>query len=396
MTEALSLMYGIDLPARSIVGLPAEQERTLFLVGTLSLKQDNQVCLLGVDDDWLQITKRSFIHPAGEIWNMSSSPSIRTLLPHVMLLIFINLKTSIIPARPPLYAYSFREFLISTHIFGKNIFFGNDTVQTGVGLWKMSADESNLVELAQYTSPPKTGKCVSAEFHPSGNKMAIAVNNSVLIADVTNSLKIECSTLVDGKIPISTSVWNPHSNGSTLAVAYNTSVKGVDVRSLQEAFYIKHVNSPRVRNLDFNPNVQHILATCGDDFRVALWDVRKLDMPLKVLQDHSHWVWCVKFNPIHDQLLLSAGSDARLFLNSLESLSSESIHSLALEPDDNYSSPENVLGDERLEKMEEHEESVYSCAWAGNDPWIFASVSFDGRVIVSKVKRHHKYAILRL
>lgn len=43
MTEALSLMYGIDLPARSIVGLPAEQERTLFLVGTLSLKQDNQV-----------------------------------------------------------------------------------------------------------------------------------------------------------------------------------------------------------------------------------------------------------------------------------------------------------------------------------------------------------------
>lgn len=56
----------------------------------------------------------------------------------------------------------------------------------------------------------------------------------------------------------------------------------------------------------------------------------------------------------------------------------------------------SILGDERLEKMEEHEESVYSCAWAGNDPWIFASVSFDGRVIVSKVKRHHKYAILRL
>lgn len=56
----------------------------------------------------------------------------------------------------------------------------------------------------------------------------------------------------------------------------------------------------------------------------------------------------------------------------------------------------SVLGDERLEKMEEHEESVYSCAWAANDPWVFASVSFDGRVIVSKVKRHHKYAILRL
>uniref|UniRef100_A0A0R3RWD7 WD_REPEATS_REGION domain-containing protein n=1 Tax=Elaeophora elaphi TaxID=1147741 RepID=A0A0R3RWD7_9BILA len=327
MTEALSLMYGIDLPARSIVGLPAEQERTLFLVGTLSLKQDNQVCLLEVDDDWLQITKRSFNHPAGEIWCISSSP----------------VDSSII-------ATCYVAWVISSRV----------------------------------------------EFHPSGNKVAIAINNSVLLADVTNSLKVESSILVDGKTPIGAAVWNPHSNGSNLAVAYDTLLKGVDVRSLQESFCIKHVNSPRIRNLDFNPNVQHIVATCGDDFKVVLWDIRKVDVPLKVLQDHSHWVWCVKFNPIHDQLLLSAGSDARLFLNSLESLSSESIHSLALVSDDSYSSPENILGDERLEKMEEHEESVYSCAWAGNDPWVFASVSFDGRVIVSKVKRHHKYAILRL
>ncbi|VBB28855.1 unnamed protein product [Acanthocheilonema viteae] len=335
MTEALSLMYGIDLPARSIVGLPAEQERTLFLVGTLSLKQDNQVCLLEVDDDWLQITKRSFNHPAGEIWCLSSSP------------IDSNIIATCYVA----------QHIVMVHI-----------------------------ETALYR----------AEFHPSGNRVVIAVSNSALIADVTNSLKIESSTSVDSKAPISASIWNPHSDGSTLALAYDTLVKGVDVRSLQEAFCIKHVNSPRVRNLDFNPNVQHIVATCGDDFRVVLWDMRKVDIPLKVLQDHSHWVWCVKFNPIHDQLLLSAGSDARLFLNSLESLSSESIHSLALVPDDSYSLPENVLGDERLEKMEEHEESVYSCAWANNDPWIFASVSFDGRVIVSKVKRHHKYAILRL
>uniref|UniRef100_F1LA09 Protein TSSC1 n=1 Tax=Ascaris suum TaxID=6253 RepID=F1LA09_ASCSU len=54
------------------------------------------------------------------------------------------------------------------------------------------------------------------------------------------------------------------------------------------------------------------------------------------------------------------------------------------------------LNDERLEKVEEHEDSVYACAWAGNDPWVFASLSFDGRVIVSRVKRHHKYAILQL
>ncbi|VDN00923.1 unnamed protein product [Thelazia callipaeda] len=353
MTEALSLMYGIDLPTRSVVGVPAEQDRTLFLVGTLSLKQDNQVCLLEVDDDWVQITKRSFMHSAGEVWYMSSSPIDSTVVAT---------------------CYS-----------------------ACVGLWKMNSDESKLVEIARYAVLPNMGKCNSAEFDPDGSKIAIAAGNSVLVNDVTKLLKVQFSSPDNSGGAVNALVWNPHSGGRILAVAQGTSVKGIDIRSEQELFCVQNAHLSHVRNLDFNPNVQNIMATCGDDFRVALWDIRNVDTPLKVLQDHSHWVWCIKFNPIHDQLLLSAGSDARLFLNSLESFSSESVHSFALAQDDSeYSSHENKLCDERLEKMEEHEDSVFCCAWAGNDPWVFASVSFDGRVIISKVKRHHKYAILRL
>ena len=43
------------------------------------------------------------------------------------------------------------------------------------------------------------------------------------------------------------------------------------------------------RDLDFNPNKQYYLATCGDDCRVKFWDIRKPTAPLKVLVDHSHW-----------------------------------------------------------------------------------------------------------
>lgn len=43
ISEPLSLMYGIDLQTRCLVAVPAEPERTYFLVGTLSLKQENQV-----------------------------------------------------------------------------------------------------------------------------------------------------------------------------------------------------------------------------------------------------------------------------------------------------------------------------------------------------------------
>ncbi|VDN29253.1 unnamed protein product [Gongylonema pulchrum] len=231
MTEALSLMYGIDSPARSLVNIPAEQDRTLFLVGTLSLKQqENQICLLEVDDDWLQITKRSFPHRAGEIWHMSSSP----VDPEIVATCYVSYHPLVLVLR------------------------------TGF-----------LTAVIYYPSYKR------AEFHPGGNKAAIAVGRSIHFADVTSSLK--------SKTPISALTWNPHTNGNTVAVAFDDSVKGIDTRSLEDAFCIVRANSPRVRNLDFNPNVQHIMATCGDDCRVALWDLRKTNEPLKVLQDHTHW-----------------------------------------------------------------------------------------------------------
>ena len=44
-----------------------------------------------------------------------------------------------------------------------------------------------------------------------------------------------------------------------------------------------------VRDLDFNPNKQYYLASCGDDCKAKFWDTRNLKEPLKVLADHSHW-----------------------------------------------------------------------------------------------------------
>lgn len=52
------------------------------------------------------------------------------------------------------------------------------------------------------------------------------------------------------------------------------------------------------------------------------------------------------------------------------------------------------LKDGLLERFEQHEESVYCVEWSSADPWIFASVSFDGRVIVSRIPKKYKYQIL--
>ena len=56
--------------------------------------------------------------------------------------------------------------------------------------------------------------------------------------------------------------------------------------------------------MEYNPNKPSILVSCGDDRLVKFWDVRNLSSPLRTLSGHSHFVWCTRFNPFHDQLLL--------------------------------------------------------------------------------------------
>jgi WD40 repeat protein len=43
---------------------------------------------------------------------------------------------------------------------------------------------------------------------------------------------------------------------------------------------------------------------------------------------------------------------------------------------------------------EEHEDSVYAVEWSSSDPWIFASLSYDGRLVINRVPRATKYSII--
>jgi WD domain, G-beta repeat. len=52
------------------------------------------------------------------------------------------------------------------------------------------------------------------------------------------------------------------------------------------------------------------------------------------------------------------------------------------------------LEDGVLATYDEHEDSVYSVEWSSADPWTFASLSYDGRLVISKVPRADKYMIL--
>ncbi|TVU04589.1 hypothetical protein EJB05_47708, partial [Eragrostis curvula] len=133
------------------------------------------------------------------------------------------------------------------------------------------------------------------------------------------------------------------------------------------------IEHAHIRDVDYNPKKQNIIATAEDEFGIHLWDLRMLKHPLKDLAGHSHWTWAVRHNPEHDELILSAGTDStvNLWLAKVGS-------------DD--SGPESPSGSPKrqeeplLNSYTDYEDSIYGIAWSSHDPSLFASLSYDGRV----------------
>ncbi|KAJ1874867.1 phosphatidylserine decarboxylase 1 [Coemansia sp. RSA 1722] len=211
-----------------------------------------------------------------------------------------------------------------------------------------------------------------------------------------------------------------HPSAATLlSTTDGTCLRSWDTRSDPQratlTMSIECAHSARIRTLDYNPNLPYIVATAADDGYVRIWDTRAPSAPLLEIANHSHWVYSVAFNPNHDQLLLSAGADGLVNLESVVSVSSAQVvatHHQAEEDtrQEDASDASSVDGgdsecgasdigsgqatDGLVAQFDDHETSVYTARWSHADPWIFASLSFDGRMVINSVPREEKYKIL--
>ena len=64
--------------------------------------------------------------------------------------------------------------------------------------------------------------------------------------------------------------------------------------TLSQIYCIENAHGQLVRDLDFNPNKQYYLASCGDDCKVKFWDTRSVAEPVKTLEERrqswvEHW-----------------------------------------------------------------------------------------------------------
>jgi EARP and GARP complex-interacting protein 1 len=164
------------------------------------------------------------------------------------------------------------------------------------------------------------------------------------------------------------------------------------------------------------------------------FDLRSAKRPILVGRGgHSHWAWSVKYNPFHDQLVLSTGTDSVVNLWRVSTISSAPLLTLDDDDDDNRYGDDNDLGgggggnrygggattsfsssgpydpdgpsslslesssapNVRVTRYDHGGDPVYSSAWgSAADAWIYATVSYDGMVALNHVPSKEKYKIL--
>ncbi|XP_034015663.1 EARP-interacting protein homolog [Thalassophryne amazonica] len=385
MEDDAPVIYGLEFQARALTAQTAETDAVRFLVGTQSLRFDNQIHIIDFDDENNIINKNVLLHQAGEIWHIGASPADKAVL---------------------------------TTCYNKT---SDSRVVSCAAVWRMPSDwetgnhespddsahnPQSLELLCHLDGTNGNAACVLWEPMGDGKRVISLADNYALLWDLQeSSTQATVSSTIThegkGQLKFTSGKWSPHHNCSQLATANDTAIRGWDLRTMSQIYCIENAHGQLVRDLDFNPNRQYYLASCGDDCKIKFWDVRNVQEPVKTLEEHSHWVWSVRYNHSHDQLVLTASSDSRLILSNMVSISSEPFGHLVddeelSDGEENHQEDKSKepLKDSVVSTYEEHEDSVYAAEWSSADPWLFASLSYDGRLVINRVPRALKYRIL--
>ena len=396
-------VYACPASARTLCPVRAAADKHSFLVGTCSLHEANELYVLEFDETTGQLDAASVYAHQDQVWAIEASSQDAEL---------------VVTSRQS----------------------QQQACSSSVTLWRMPATAgatdkaADLVEVAAVTRPEnKQSYAHSIKWHPgSRDALLVAEGFAVSLYSISEST-VTCA----GKLSLSKTsatgagagesdsswvgtgavAWDPSVAGSNSAAgAHGPHVSIFDTRTMTATAELLNAHGGgAVRDVDYNPNKSHTLMTCGHDRACKIWDLRQPKAPIKVLSGHSHWASCCRYNPFHDQLLLTGGCDHGVVLWRATSASStasslgdgdaqsaaEASAAAAAAAATGAASPGAASSpssadapDAKVRVLDQHEDSVYALAWSAADAWVHASLSFDGRVVVDRVPTSEKYKIL--
>ncbi|GAB2300440.1 WD repeat-containing protein dwa2 [Dionaea muscipula] len=339
--------YGLKCQARCIADVKADTDHTSFITGTLSLKEENEVHLIRLAAGGTElICEGLFSHP-NEIWDLASCP--------------------------------FDQRIFST------VFSTGESY--GAAVWQIPElyGQLNSPQLEQIASlDAHTGKIKCVLWWPTGrhDKLISIDEQNILVWSLDSSKKTAQVHLKEsaGILHYLTGgSWDPHDLNS-VALTSDSVIQLWDLRTMKMSNSIEQAHA---RNVDYDTKKQHILVTAEDETGIRIWDLRMLKFPIAELPRHAHWTWTVRCNPEYTGLILSAGTDSavNLWFASVRSSEDAAVPESLVESPMKHANP-------LLHSYNDYEDSVYGLAWSSREPWMFASLSYDGRVVVESTKPH--------
>mmetsp|Transcript_56871 Transcript_56871/g.133634 ORF Transcript_56871/g.133634 Transcript_56871/m.133634 type:complete len:358 (-) Transcript_56871:120-1193(-) len=354
-TQARAGVYYCRQAAQCLSSVPSgDTGRHRFAVGTCALQQRNEIHIVDFLEETAEVSCRQVLQHDDEVSALTVNPA------------------------------DARQLLT----------FASGKCTPALRLWQISdpdAQEASLQMIASFAddeTPLATLK--RALWDTTQKDQVVAIDAEAVhvfqqgTAGVTRTLSLDVSNAqrcFGGCL-------DPH-HAQQISTVDGPDLKTWDLKSSKIAFKKDGAHLFGARDVDYNPNIPYQVVTTGDDAVVRFWDLRHLDKPLKALTGgHHHWIVRASYNSHHDQLILTCGTDSAVCL-----WRAPSVASRPLGNDEGEEAKEPVV-DGLIRRYEEHEDSCYSCTWSNSDPWIFASVSYDGKVVVNRVPSDEKYRIL--
>ncbi|KAK3038851.1 hypothetical protein RJ639_028573 [Escallonia herrerae] len=396
--NSVSISY---FQARCIADVKADTDHTSFITGTLSLKEENEVHLIRLSSGGTELVCEGLFSHPNEIWDLASCPFDQRIFSTVffsgdsygaavwqMPELYGQLNSPQLERVASLDAHSSKikrlhdlalsmvieeqrytiiissiylklKNLLFMHLFGQH----NVLYKLGSILWWPSGKHDKLISIDEQ------------------NLFLWCLDSSRKTTQVKSQESAGMLHYLSG------GAWDPHDVNS-VASTCESSIQFWDLRTMMKTNSIEHAH---VRNLDFDSKKKYMLVTAEDEFGIHIWDLRMPKAPVLELPGHAHWYvatlcWrhanidvftCFLSDVSVYQFLLrllSAGTDSAVSLWLASLPSSDDLTSESL-----VESPTRRV-DPLLNSYSDYEDSVYGLAWSSREPWIFASLSYDGRV----------------
>ena len=338
--------YQMKQQARCLIALEGDTDRNRFVLGSLELKGDNELHVLEFNEDTNEVScQKAFAH-ANEIWSCASCPA-----PEHSELVFTTFSTG-----AELHTKLWRMEGVA------------DAAPAEPSGHQAALAPAPLQELLQLGGGVRLGEHLGVIWNAVLPEQIVELTRTRLSLATLTHGAVASTAAESASAPspmegssFSCGRWDPH-HAHSLGVGCGGAVVSIDTRTMKPAHSVVDAHSQRVRSLDYNPNKPYVLLSCGDDYAIRYWDLRKPANALLSVKAHSHWTTSACFNRFHDQLVLSSGTDYMVKLWRAASISSAP-------PAVDMDEPEltDADADGLVKTFEDHEQSVFSAVWSAAD-----------------------------